>query len=779
MFKFFFDRLKLRRLLGAVILLGGAIAATEAATPGTRINTGSAAAVTDAQGNVWAADNSFSGGQTTTSANAISTAGVTNPAPASVYQSERYGAMTYTVGNLAAGSAYTVRLHFAEVYFTAAGQRQFNVSIQGAQVLTNFDIFAAAGGANKAVVREFSATASGAGQIAMQFSVGAANNPKITAIEVLPVSAVASNAVNAGGGAAGTFAADAYFTGGAASTTPNTISTAGVTSPAPVAVYQSERWGASSYAMPGLTPGSAYTVRLHFAEFYFGATGQRLFNVLINGTQVLTNFDIVAAAGGANKAVVREFSATADAAGKITIQFAAGAANNPKISGIEIVAGSLPPPPPPPPSSFPAGLAVSAQLLGQNDWYNLPDAVWPRVGASGVKLVRIGGAAFDQTPLSNATLLHQVDQIRSFGAEPLVQVSRFAGATRAADMVRYLNITNNRNVRYWSIGNEPDLGYTGSEDQLAASVGAYIRSIAPPMRDVDASIVIFAPDMAWYSQTKYAALLGGAADITGKDSKGRYYVNGINFHRYPFGNNATRADVLNELHTGYPAAVNALLGLIGSANTKNGRTGTNALQWGLTEFNITYNNPATNNVAGVGTVSFLNGQFFSEYFALGMQKSAFGLNPWSVNEGGGNGSVGDLGYINGDPTTGSPRSSYYHMQMIGKNMLPGGYLATRSSVANMRAFATSTASQTRVALMILNEDTGTHSYTVRLDDAAVGGTGDTKINVSANRGVEYTGSITGQTSVVLQFDATGALRRRVTYSVGMAQNNQAPTTENF
>ena len=52
---------------------------------------------------------------------------------------------------------YTVRLHFAEIYWTAAGQRRFNVAINGTQVLTNFDIFATAG-ANKALVRDFSAT---------------------------------------------------------------------------------------------------------------------------------------------------------------------------------------------------------------------------------------------------------------------------------------------------------------------------------------------------------------------------------------------------------------------------------------------------------------------------------------------------------------------------------------------------------------------------------------------------------------------------------------------
>ena len=83
---------------------------------------------------------------------------MTNPAPQSVYQHNRYGNFTYTIPGLTAGTSYTVRLHFAEEYWTTAGSRIFNVLINGTQVLTNFDIFATAGGEYKAVVEQFTAT---------------------------------------------------------------------------------------------------------------------------------------------------------------------------------------------------------------------------------------------------------------------------------------------------------------------------------------------------------------------------------------------------------------------------------------------------------------------------------------------------------------------------------------------------------------------------------------------------------------------------------------------
>jgi hypothetical protein len=46
------------------------------------------------------------------------------------------------------------------------------------------------------------------------------------------------------------------------------INTSSVADPAPQAVYDTERYGNFTYTVPGLTPGAAYTVRLHFAEIY-------------------------------------------------------------------------------------------------------------------------------------------------------------------------------------------------------------------------------------------------------------------------------------------------------------------------------------------------------------------------------------------------------------------------------------------------------------------------------------------------------------------------------
>ncbi|XWK76267.1 malectin domain-containing carbohydrate-binding protein (plasmid) [Tunturiibacter lichenicola] len=116
--------------------------------------------------------------------------------------------------------------------------------------------------------------------------------------------------------------------------------TSHVANPAPLSVYQTNRFGPMTYTIPGFAAGGKYVVELHFAETFWTAPGQRQFNVLINGVQVLKNYDIYASAGGEFIATVQSFSVTADNTGSITIQFVPGAADQPQINGIEIGTGS-------------------------------------------------------------------------------------------------------------------------------------------------------------------------------------------------------------------------------------------------------------------------------------------------------------------------------------------------------------------------------------------------------------------------------------------------------
>jgi outer membrane protein assembly factor BamB len=67
----------------------------------------------------------------------------------------RYGDKLYVSDLKPVARPYTVRLHFAELENDRAGQRVFDVKLSGKTVLKDFDIFAAAGGKNRAVIKEF------------------------------------------------------------------------------------------------------------------------------------------------------------------------------------------------------------------------------------------------------------------------------------------------------------------------------------------------------------------------------------------------------------------------------------------------------------------------------------------------------------------------------------------------------------------------------------------------------------------------------------------------
>ena len=227
--------------------------------PGTvSINTGGAAA------GDFVADSYFSGGSTYSTTTAIDTSLLTGAVPPQeVLQSERYGQFTYTLPGLTPGGGYGVTLYFEESFLTAAGLRLFDVAIGGTKVLTAFDIYATAGGLNKAIAKSFDAVADASGQLAIQFTPGATENPKVCGITVTPSSnPTCSSAPSAPSG----------LTATPTSTSQIQLAWSAVTSPASCSVTYSvyrdstriaTALTGSSFTDTGLTAGTtySYTVR--------------------------------------------------------------------------------------------------------------------------------------------------------------------------------------------------------------------------------------------------------------------------------------------------------------------------------------------------------------------------------------------------------------------------------------------------------------------------------------------------------------------------------------
>ena len=113
-----------------------------------RINSGGPA-YTDSLGQLWAADTGYTGGSPYSVTNTI-----TNTSDPTLYKTSRYGA-SFSYAISAPAGTYSVTLKFAEPVWSAKGKRVFNVAINGTKVLSNFDIFAAAGAEFKAVDKTF------------------------------------------------------------------------------------------------------------------------------------------------------------------------------------------------------------------------------------------------------------------------------------------------------------------------------------------------------------------------------------------------------------------------------------------------------------------------------------------------------------------------------------------------------------------------------------------------------------------------------------------------
>ncbi|WP_256009052.1 Ig-like domain-containing protein [Desertivirga xinjiangensis] len=125
----------------------------------------------------------------TTTGTAVSTAGAIDPAPATLYQSQRLGGanFTYTYSGLVPSANYTIRLHFAEIVPNMiTGSRIFHVTtgLSTDTLLKNFDIYAAAGGRYKAIVREFVRQSDAGGVLKLTFRKKT-SYPAINGMELL------------------------------------------------------------------------------------------------------------------------------------------------------------------------------------------------------------------------------------------------------------------------------------------------------------------------------------------------------------------------------------------------------------------------------------------------------------------------------------------------------------------------------------------------------------------------------------------------------------------
>ncbi|MBN1201564.1 MAG: hypothetical protein JXJ20_06885 [Anaerolineae bacterium] len=192
-----------------------------------------------------------------------------------------------------------------------------------------------------------------------------------------------------------------------------------------------------------------------------------------------------------------------------------------------------------------AGLAVDAgQVIGPISPYVygsnfgplqvVPVDLIEQAKVSGVSMLRFpGGRWGDQNNIRHEQIDAFMRTCELVGAEPSIHV-RLEGGTpeAAAELVQYTNVEKGYDVKYWAIGNEPNL----FDDYTTEDLNREWRPIAEAMLEVDPNIILIGPDTSQYS---------GNPDTDPRDPEGRDWVrefllaNGdlvdiVAVHRYPF-----------------------------------------------------------------------------------------------------------------------------------------------------------------------------------------------------------------------------------------------------
>jgi len=312
-----------------------------------RILAGASRSLVDHAGKLWSADVAFSGGLALKS----TVQHVGRTLESGFYRTSRQGQFRYDIP-LKSG-IYEMRLHFAETVYgpdtTGAGgegSRLMTVKANGQTLLSQFDVVGDAGASGMADVKVFARLQpANDGALHLEFSGEEGKPAMVSAIEIVPgvkghirpvrvlarQSPYYSNESH-------WWSPDNYFEGGQLASYTQEVT--GTDDPE---LYETERWGNFSYAIP-VTPGR-YTVVLHFAARR-SKPGEpsnenadhvpNIFSVFCNGKALLENFNLASEAGKLDVVMKRFAGLEPNAQGKLLFSFVP-VAGHATLSGVEVL----------------------------------------------------------------------------------------------------------------------------------------------------------------------------------------------------------------------------------------------------------------------------------------------------------------------------------------------------------------------------------------------------------------------------------------------------------
>jgi hypothetical protein len=193
---------------------------------------------------------------------------------------------------------------------------------------------------------------------------------------------------------------------------------------------------------------------------------------------------------------------------------------------------------------------ISPLVYGTNTgpWQTVGLEQIPLSKAAGISVIRWPGGNWgdenDVTPLQLEEFMRLCGQV---GAQPVVHVRLWQNTPeRAAELVRLANVERGYKVRYWAVGNEPDL-YVKKRGAASYNVADYVRdfkAFRAAMKAVDSTITVMGPEISQYDDpTSYPVDAAGVPWMQGF-LEGVPDIELVTVHRYPFGDTPATARTL-------------------------------------------------------------------------------------------------------------------------------------------------------------------------------------------------------------------------------------------
>ena len=331
-----------------------------------------------------------------------------------------------------------------------------------------------------------------------------------------------------------------------------------------------------------------------------------------------------------------------------------------------------------------------------------------------VGTMRVGGYNNDANtpdPFDGAAFDHAVAYARAIGAEPIIQVPLLADTTgqpptaaTAAGMVTYANVTKGYGLKYFSLGNEPDL--YSSQGGLADATMPAIAGFSPAnycttatayvaaMKAVDPTIKIVGPDLSWKYQagtsndwlTPILTSCGNLFDV-------------VAIHRYPFeAMQATRASAAADAAQ-FRTTIASVRGILTA-------TGQGTKPLAITEMNVAYDATSCVLDASPGTVG--SALWLADGLGTAIDLGLWTSAVWDISDT----DAWSLGLIG--PAPGHvPRPEYYAYALYAEHVGPETLQIT-SAPAGVSAHASRAAADDATEIIVVNwnESAATLAFSV-------------------------------------------------------------------